>query len=748
MASCAKRHRPVAIVNTDEYKQSVNDIIDASLIHAKRVFHRQVIVVSGQRDWCHETTSLIARHHINEDILFISSRIPGLSNVVSALPKDALRFLGHEFAHAVIDFHDGFDPNILGAISGCVSGGGLLLLLMPPLKDLPQFDDPETQRMAVWPYSPRDVNHRFLQRLTRIISNADDIVRIEQLPELTVYAPSQISHIEEQDYLENHICRTLDQEAAVEAIEHVATGHRRRPLVITADRGRGKSAALGIASALLLKANTSTVIVTAPRRRATDKVFKHARHLLGATEQSTGNIHWNGKTLSFIAPDELCRQLPDGQLLLIDEAAAIPAPMLEKLLNHYPRVVFATTTYGYEGTGRGFSVKFQQTLRQKTPGWRLLEMQTPVRWAPHDPAEAFVFYALCLDSTVEPVARPQTNNVNVIKLDRDQLIYDEQLLSSIFGLLVLAHYQTQPRDLRYLLDAIGLDIYIARQNDRLIGTALIEHEGELDATTANMVFRNERRVTGHLLAQTMEAFAGIKNASQNRYVRLMRIAVHPDYRRNGVATQLLQRIENDARHQQVDIIGSNFGASEELLAFWHQADYITVQVGLTKNASTGHNSVTCIKSLSSKGDTISHLAINKFMHEFPLQLAEPYRDLACEIVAIIFRAFTIKNNLALSQEEWRDIDSFANALRGYEINRVAIVKLVIHVLGHEALKRATDDYDTCLLIKKVLQQRTWRHIVESFELPGKQCAIDRLRGVVKRLIGHHDVLKTIKITQD
>jgi tRNA(Met) cytidine acetyltransferase len=533
----------------------------------------------------------------------------------------------------------------------------------------------------------------------------------------------------------------------VDSIEHVVRGHRRRPLVITASRGRGKSAALGIASARLLQQGIKRIIVTGPRLSAAAMVFKHAQFLLNDAQSAPGSIVTGTGCLEYIAPDVLCSETPACNLLLIDEAAAIPLPILHRLLQRYSRIVFATTTYGYEGTGRGFTVKFQETLDQQTPGWQSLEMELPIRWAPGDPVERFVFRCLLLDATIaEADYAIDSRAITITKLNRDTLIEDENLLSAIFGLLVLAHYQTQPRDLRYLLDAIGLDIFVASYSGVLIGTAVVELEGELDTTTAGAVYRNERRVMGHLLAQTLESFAGVRYSSQLKYARIVRIAVHPDFRRMGIGHQLLRHIEADARQRRVDIVGSTFGADSGLLNFWRRAGYFPAHLGMKHNTATGTHAISFVKPLSDQGGKFVAAAIAKFNNRFSFMLADAYQDLECDVATEIYKTFAKDRHLQLSEDEWNDIISFATTGRGYEINAVPVTKLILYLFEQGEIDRLCSYDEQSLLIKKVLQRHSWQEISATLALTGKREAIARLRETVCKITDDASIQLAVKST--
>ncbi|CCK15466.1 Predicted P-loop ATPase fused to an acetyltransferase COG1444 [Cronobacter universalis NCTC 9529] len=99
-----------------------------------------------------------------------------------------------------------------------------------------------------------------------------------------------------------------------------------------------------------------------------------------------------------MAPDALLAGLEGGTLapcdwLVIDEAAALPGPMLQKLVRAFPAALLTSTVQGYEGTGRGFLLKFCAGI----DGLRYRTLNTPVRWAQGDPLERLVSQALLFE---------------------------------------------------------------------------------------------------------------------------------------------------------------------------------------------------------------------------------------------------------------------------------------------------------------------------------------------------------------
>lgn len=80
------------------------------------------------------------------------------------------------------------------------------------------------------------------------------------------------------------------------------------------------------------------------------------------------------QTVQYIQPQHAA-QLSQAELLVIDEAAAIPLPVVKTLLGPY-LVFLCSTVNGYEGTGRSLSLKLIEQLRTEVSVTACILIQT------------------------------------------------------------------------------------------------------------------------------------------------------------------------------------------------------------------------------------------------------------------------------------------------------------------------------------------------------------------------------------
>ncbi len=715
---------------------SVESAVQALAGACAAAHHRRLVVIAGERQWSHDTAAQVMAT-LPGSWCWIGAQAAGKARQVAV--EKAHTLLGGEWHGLVYDARSGFDPDAFGAVAGTLRAGGLLLLLTPPLAEWANYPDPQRRRITVHPYSEEQVGGRFLQRLATLLRDTPDCYRIEQgaplaaCPQLESVEPAPSpAHFEE--------CASADQLAALEALCRVSQGHRRRPLVLVSDRGRGKSTALGLAAARLLQQGVRRIVVTAPRLAAVAQLFEHAAARLPGAELSRGSLRLpDGAGLLFEPPDRLVHQELPCDLLLVDEAAAIPTSLLEPMLRKHARIAFATTVHGYEGTGRGFELRFRRVLDALTPEWRRLRLEQPIRWAGGDPLERLVFRALLLDAepaSDEVVAGIPLDECRIERLDRDALLADEALLSQLFGLLVLAHYRTTPGDLRNLLDGPNLEVSLLRYNHTVLGCALVAREGGFDEALSRQIYAGERRLRGNLLPQSLATHGGLEEAPRLHAARVMRIAVHPARQGEGLGRKLIAGVAAQVAAQGGDYLGASFGGDAQLLDFWRGCDCLPVRVGLKREASSGAHAMMVMRPLSERGEALYSLARRRLTEQLPTLLSEPLAGLEAEqVLRLLWPGKSRPSPVMVDDMAWSDACSFAFAQRDYGNCLTALRQCLLFALSDntELLSPAQQR----LAIAKVLQLHPWPELVKALGLAGRKEAMEQLRDVFRIVCSHY-----------
>ena len=653
--------------------------VAALIHHAQRLARRrwrQLVWLSGDAEQCRSLAQDLWQAHAWQAPLWVGSvewteSQSGLSTTVLS-PRKARTRLGTEHQLVVLDTHNtGFDPEALGALAGTITAGGLLVLLTPqPWGEAP---DPDYARLADYPWHWTSLTSYYLARLARQLHASTQVVRWSanqslHLPKLSSSTPDELISSDSD-------CLTADQSQAVKQLERLK---RRRPLVITADRGRGKSAALGIACARLLARKAQRVVLTAPRLSAVESVFERVAALYPDGRRAAPGrfVLAQGSELIFLTPDELTEQVStqqqggDGSYLMVDEAAAIPAALLGQWLTAFPRIAFATTVHGYEGSGRGFALRFRDTLDRLTPQWKALTLERPIRWSQRDPLETLVNQLLLLKAAL-PTAPRQPRPVTTM-VDRAWLAEHDEALEKLFGLLVQSHYRTSPNDLRQLLDGPGTALRMIEQAGEPQAVLVTREEGGFEAPLAHQVARGERRPQGHLLAQSLATHAGSREALTASWRRVVRIATHPERRREGLGQALLDDDMTVARQRDVALYGATFGAEASLLRFWFAQGFSPVRLGITREASTGEFAVMVAKALNAQGDAILTDLSERFQAALPGMLAFELTALPAEVLVLLLGQLP---SMPLSDRDWQDVEDVATGYRDPVLARPALQTL-------------------------------------------------------------------------
>ncbi|KAJ8065947.1 hypothetical protein OCU04_005048 [Sclerotinia nivalis] len=564
--------------------------------------------------------------------LFVS-----LHNIRYVYYKETEKILGNTFGMCILQDFEAITPNLLARTIETVEGGGLVVLLLKGMNSLKQLytlsmDIHSRYRTEAHDDVTARFNERFILSLGKcesclVIDDELNVLpisggkNVKALPPPDLDQPKSESQIELDNMKEAlqdtqpvgslvTLAKTVDQaKALLTFVDAIAEKTLRNTVTLTAGRGRGKSAALGVAVAAAVAHGYSNIFITSPSPENLKTLFEfifkgfdalnYMDHVDYSIIQSTNpdfnkaivrvNIHrQHRQTIQYIRPQD-AHVLGQAELLVIDEAAAIPLPLVKKLMGPY-LVFMASTINGYEGTGRSLSLKLIKQLREQSRGTtngtedveiadrssgkaaakgadnsfsggrslREITLSEPIRYAQGDAVEKWLNQLLCLDATL-PRSRlntlqgcPDPSQCQLLNVNRDTLFsfhdVSEKFLQQMIALYVASHYKNTPDDLQLMSDAPAHQLFVLvppiEENSKHLPEPLcviqVALEGKISKQSVMNSLSRGQRAAGDLIPWLVsqqfqdDDFAGLSGA------RVVRIATNPDYIKMGYGSKALE----------------------------------------------------------------------------------------------------------------------------------------------------------------------------------------------------------------
>ncbi|KAH0826252.1 GNAT acetyltransferase 2-domain-containing protein [Lanmaoa asiatica] len=673
--------------------------------------------------------------------------------------KETHKILGNTYGMCVLQDFEAITPNLLARTIETVEGGGLVVLLLKTMTSLRQLYTMSMDVHARYRTSSHDsVVARFNERfILSLGSCADCLVLDDELNVLPISKGKDITPIEEEhgkgktdvelkdlkDSLADtkpvgelvKLAKTIDQaQALLTFVEAIAEKTLASTVALTAARGRGKSAALGLAIAAALAHGYSNIFVTSPNpenlKTLFEFVFKgldvlgYEEHLDYDILQSTNpdfnkaivrvnvfrqhrqtiqvglSAHQCCLTLTFpqyIQPED-AHVLGQAELVIIDEAAAIPLPLVRNLLGPY-LVFMASTINGYEGTGRSLSLKLIQQLREstrpsltkdtatvessvattsaskkaiashsnapKTRTLREIKLETPIRYSVGDKIEKWLNSLLCLDATISSKSAvasaqgcPHPSTCELYYVSRDTLFSyhpaSEMFLQRMMALYVASHYKNQPNDLQLMSDAPAHHLFVLlpplKDDESHLPEPLVvlqvALEGNISKAAIMEGLSRGLRAGGDMIPwivaqQFQESKFGMLSGA-----RIVRIATHPDYANMGYGSRALKALNSFYSGEYFNI--SEYSLSEPS---YPDASLIDPRLSERKPESLDYLGV-------SYGLTPQLLRFWKRARFVPLYLRQTQSELTGEHTCVMIRGL---NSSAEGDLEW--LGEFAKDFR-------------------------------------------------------------------------------------
>ncbi|GMR53705.1 hypothetical protein PMAYCL1PPCAC_23900 [Pristionchus mayeri] len=530
--------------------------------------------------------------------------------------SETQNILGNTYGMVILQDFEALTPNTLARTIETVEGGGLVVFLMRSINSLRQL---YTMSMDVHnryrTHAEQEIVPRFNERFIlslgdckacavldeqlNVLPISSHMAKLEKepIPSLDNESAKELSELKEAMKDTKPIggllnrCATLCQaKCLLRLLDCVTEKGMGARCSLSAGRGRGKSASLGLALAGAVAFGYTNIFVTSPSPENLKTLFEfvlkgfdsldYVEHsdyeLVRSTNPQLKNClvriivnRQHRQIIQYIDPSDAVK-LGQAELVVVDEAAAIPLPLVKQLISGPYLVFLASTINGYEGTGRSLSLKLLDSLRKQwsgekgegSKGGSLHEMvlEESIRYKSGDPVESWLNKLLCLDTTsalskYRISGTPSPSDCELYYVNRDSLFSfhraSESFLQQILSIYVSAHYKNQPNDLQMLSDAPAHHLFVlmapVNEEEESIPQVLVVMqvclEGSLPYETVKNSLDSGKRAAGDLLPWTISNQFLDKHFCSLSGARIVRIAVHPDYQGMGYGGRAMELVE-------------------------------------------------------------------------------------------------------------------------------------------------------------------------------------------------------------
>ncbi|MBS7647964.1 tRNA(Met) cytidine acetyltransferase [Candidatus Bathyarchaeota archaeon] len=766
-----------------EDRLTVERSIIEMMREAFKASHRRLLVVCGE-EALNVMAYVVLKHQTlrgenSERVVFVShggndgmAIYNGLIEKLREMgcPATHLKHCTYEGTHKImgttndlliLDMSEGARPNDIGRLVETVRGGGLVILYNLDLRAEKPWSTSIHKKLASPPYTEDDLRNRFEKFFVRkilehpctwILENWK-IVKGELLnPPKTVREkpmPPKRSRIPQTIF---KFTLTREQMEALEAFEFLDI-KKKGLIILISNRGRGKSALLGLGAASLLSLGFKRVIVTAPACEEVQTVFEMAERALLSMGERTKCERANDliykltckkSILEFVPPYRTIGEVADA--VLVDEAGGIHVSLLFRVAEKFPKTVFASTVHGYEGAGRGFSIRFLKSIEKlEDVKPYMIELREPIRYAPEDPVEKWLYDALLLNAEPAELEGEQIN-LEECKYEKPNLDFwfekDEERLRQFIGIYALAHYRNRPDDLLILGDAPHHSARALLSGSGKVLAALhVNEEGRMSDELLEQVLKG-KPPSGHLIPSCIVKYNPQHVAfSKLRGLRVVRVAVHPELMRRGLGSLALKRLCEEAEREGFDWVGASFGANAELIDFWLKNGFVPVHISPMRNVASGEFSIIVVKPLNINVQNI----VKEIHREFKLRLLDAlpdtYFNLDPQVAARLLKGqnWASREPFQLSKSQLGRLLQYSEGNLAYEGACDAVKHLLkVHFMSSGEARLNLEVDVEAKLVARCLQARSWGHVTRAFKTTSANLKAE-VRSYIAKMIAFYNI---------